>query len=101
MSSSSTSTPAAPPSDPNAARKQQEAAAAQRFAELSLKSVPVPPGVDPNKRATVGEAVRTIKPEDFTKVHQAPCTREGLLTGIGTGAAAGFLRYIAGGELHI
>lgn len=96
MSSSSTS-PTTLPIDPEAARKQQQAAAAERFAEVSLKSVPLPPDFDPNKRATLGEAVSTIKPEDFTKVHEAPCTREGLLTGIGSGAAAGFLRYIVGG----
>lgn len=79
------------------ARKRKAAAAAQRYAEATLKSVPIPEGVDPNKRATVGEAVKTIKAEDFTRLHQAPCTREGLLTGIGSGAAIGFLRYIAGG----
>lgn len=70
----------------------------QRFAEVSLKSVPLPEGVDPNKRASVGEAAKMIKPEDLFKVHQAPCSREGFLTGIGSGAAVGFLRYIAGGK---
>lgn len=79
------------------ARKREAAAAAQRYAEVSLKSVPIPEGVDPNQRATVGEAVKSIKAEDFTRVHQAPCTREGLLTGIGSGAAIGALRYITGG----
>ena len=70
----------------------------QRYAEVSLKSVPLPEGVDPNKRATIGEAAKMIKAEDLLKVHQAPCSREGFLTGIGSGAAVGFLRYIAGGE---
>ncbi|ROW07252.1 hypothetical protein VMCG_03804 [Cytospora schulzeri] len=79
--------------------RQAEAAAMQRFAEVSLKSVPLPEGVDPNKRATVGEAAKMIKPEDLLKVHQAPCSREGFLTGIGSGAAVGFIRYIAGAPI--
>lgn len=70
----------------------------ERFAEVSLKSVPLPEGVDPNKRATVGEAFKTIKGDDILKVHQAPCSRDGFITGIGSGAAVGFLRYIIGGE---
>lgn len=93
----STNPPTLP--DSEEAARQRQAAAAQRYAEVSLKSKPIPEGVDPNKRATIGEAVKTIKPEDLLKVHQAPCTREGLLTGIGSGAATGFLRYIIGGEL--
>lgn len=70
----------------------------ERYAEVSLKSVPLPEGVDPNKRATVGEAFKTIKSDDILKVHQAPCSRDGFITGIGSGAAVGFLRYILGGE---
>lgn len=85
------------PADDEQARKSQ-AAAMERFAEVSLKSVPLPEGVDPNKRATVGEAFKTIKGDDILKVHQAPCSRDGFITGIGSGAAVGFLRYIAGGE---
>lgn len=89
-----------PHPDSEEAVRQRQAAAAQRYAEVSLKSVPIPEGVDPNKRATIGEAIKTIKPEDLLKVHQAPCTRDGLLTGIGSGAATGFLRYIVGGEMR-
>ncbi|KAJ0108968.1 hypothetical protein J7T55_005516 [Diaporthe amygdali] len=81
--------------DDEQARKSQ-AAAMERFAEVSLKSVPLPEGVDPNKRATVGEAFKTIKSDDLLKVHQTPCSRDGFLTGIGSGAAVGFLRYIIG-----
>lgn len=91
-----TSPTSAPTPEAEEARKKQQAEAAQRYAEVSLKSVPLPPGVDPNARATVGEAVKTIKPEDFTRVHLAPCTRDGLLTGLGTGSVLGFMRYIAG-----
>ncbi|POS81377.1 hypothetical protein DHEL01_v200211 [Diaporthe helianthi] len=75
---------------------QARKAAMERYAEVSLKSVPIPEGVDPNKRATVGEAFKTIKSEDILKVHMAPCSRDGFITGIGSGAAVGFLRYIIG-----
>lgn len=78
--------------------RKAQTAAMERFAEVSLKSVPLPEGVDPNKRATVGEAFKTIKSDDILKVHQAPCSRDGFITGIGSGAAVGFLRYIIGGE---
>ncbi|KAK7697880.1 hypothetical protein SLS64_013133 [Diaporthe eres] len=81
--------------DDEQSRKSQ-AAAMERFAEVSLKSVPLPEGFDPNKRATVGEAFKTIKSDDILKVHQTPCSRDGFITGIGSGAAVGFLRYIIG-----
>ncbi|KAL1859034.1 hypothetical protein Daus18300_009672 [Diaporthe australafricana] len=80
----------------NDQNKKAEAAAMERFAEVSLKSVPLPEGFDPNKRATVGDAFKTIKGDDLLKVHQAPCSRDGFITGIGSGAAVGFLRYIVG-----
>lgn len=51
-----------------------------------------------HQRATLGEAVSTIKAEDFLSVHKAPCSRQGILTGIGGGAALGALRFILGGE---
>ncbi|KAK1753158.1 hypothetical protein QBC47DRAFT_387894 [Echria macrotheca] len=47
-------------------------------------------------RATIGEVVGTIKPADFLKVHETPCSKQGFLTGIGTGAAVGVLRWILG-----
>lgn len=50
-----------------------------------------------SKREMVWEAVRTIKPRDFLELHKTPCAREGWLTGIGMGAAAGALRFILGG----
>lgn len=89
-----------PSSSPQAPSKPTtiDDAAAHRFAELSLKSRPIPEGVDPNTRATLSEAIKTVKPEDVLTLHQTPCAREGLLTGFGSGFAAGFLRYIVGGE---
>ncbi|GAB1317862.1 Cytochrome c oxidase assembly protein COX20, mitochondrial [Madurella fahalii] len=56
---------------------------------------PQPPQ-PPHHRATITEAVQSIKPSDFLTVHQAPCSRTGLLTGIGAGAVAGALRWIMG-----
>lgn len=89
--------PLNPAADEAAQKKAADDAAALRYAAAHLKSKPLPPDFDPNKRATVGEALSSIKPDDFTRVHQAPCTREGLLTGIGGGAAVGALRYLTGG----
>ncbi|EJT82484.1 hypothetical protein GGTG_02457 [Gaeumannomyces tritici R3-111a-1] len=51
------------------------------------------------QRATIGEAVGTIKPEDFLAVHNAPCSRQGLLTGIGGGAGVGALRFVLGAPI--
>lgn len=48
------------------------------------------------RRPTIGDAVQTIKPADFLTVHQKPCARPGLLTGIGAGAATGALRWVMG-----
>lgn len=95
------SAPNAPPPPPNGPTDEERArnqAAAERYAELSLKSRPLPEGFDPNKRATVGEAVQTIKPEDFLKVHQTPCARDGLLAFIVGGTGVGGLRYVFGGN---
>lgn len=52
----------------------------------------------PQQRLSVVDAAKTIKPDDFLKIHQLPCARQGLLTGIGGGAALGVLRYILGGQ---
>lgn len=46
--------------------------------------------------ASIADAWRSIKAEDFLSVHQAPCSRQGFLTGIGGGAAVGFLRFVLG-----
>ena len=49
------------------------------------------------KEATLGDAVKSIKPSDFLQVHEKPCVRESLLTGIGAGFGVGSLRAILGG----
>ncbi|KAK4099130.1 cytochrome oxidase biogenesis protein, Cox20 subunit [Parathielavia hyrcaniae] len=55
------------------------------------------PGSQPRPRQpTLTEVAQTIKPSDFLTFHQAPCSRTGLLTGIGAGAAVGAVRWIMG-----
>ena len=60
-------------------------------------STPSPPNTaNPQQRVTIGDAVSNIKPADFLKVHQSPCSQQGFLTGIGTGATVGILRWVFG-----
>lgn len=46
---------------------------------------------------SITEGFQSIKPDDIFKVHQIPCARQGLMTGIGAGAAMGMGRYFIGG----
>ncbi|KAB5545773.1 hypothetical protein GE09DRAFT_1289286 [Coniochaeta sp. 2T2.1] len=50
----------------------------------------------PQRPASISDVITTIKPADILSVHQAPCSRSGFLTGIGSGAAIGGLRFILG-----
>ena len=45
----------------------------------------------------ITDAVKTIKLEDFKKVHMYPCVRESLLMGIGGGFGIGGIRALWGG----
>jgi len=45
----------------------------------------------------ITDAVKTIKLEDFKKVHMYPCVRESLLMGIGSGFGIGGIRALWGG----
>lgn len=49
--------------------------------------------------ASVGEVVKTINTDDFLKVHQTPCARDGFLQGIAGGAVIGGLRYVTGAPI--
>jgi Protein of unknown function (DUF3767) len=49
-------------------------------------------------RPSITTAAQTIKPEDFLNIAQIPCGRQGLITGITTGAAIGGLRWILRGK---
>jgi len=51
------------------------------------------------KQATVFDAIKAIKLEDFTKVHQLPCVRDALLFGIGSGFTLGGGRLIFGATM--
>jgi cytochrome c oxidase assembly protein subunit 20 len=54
----------------------------------------------PGRRPTITDGLKTIKSEDFFKVHQLPCARQGWMTGIGAGFVFGVGRYITGGQLR-
>ncbi|CRK24263.1 hypothetical protein BN1723_013233 [Verticillium longisporum] len=43
---------------------------------------------------TVGDAVKTIKPEDFLVVSQAPCARDGYIAGIVSGGLVGGIKFV-------
>ncbi|KAI1359792.1 hypothetical protein F5Y08DRAFT_344339 [Xylaria arbuscula] len=49
-------------------------------------------------RPTLKEGFESIKSDDFLKVHQIPCAREGLMTGMGAGAVVGAGRYFTGAK---
>ncbi|KAI1398953.1 hypothetical protein F4819DRAFT_436959 [Hypoxylon fuscum] len=48
---------------------------------------------------SITEGFQSIKPDDIFKVHQIPCARQGLMTGIGAGAAMGMGRYFIGARI--
>ncbi|KAI9680843.1 MAG: hypothetical protein M1817_004283 [Caeruleum heppii] len=45
------------------------------------------------------EAAKSIKVEDFTKLHKQPCVRDSLLAGIGGGFGVGGLRAVLGASI--
>ncbi|KAI0534723.1 hypothetical protein GGR58DRAFT_44099 [Xylaria digitata] len=47
-------------------------------------------------RPTFKEGMQSIKSDDFLRIHQIPCAREGLMTGIGAGAVVGVGRFFTG-----
>ncbi|KAI1803076.1 hypothetical protein F4811DRAFT_554208 [Daldinia bambusicola] len=48
---------------------------------------------------TIKDGIQSIKSDDFFNVHRIPCARQGLMTGIGAGAAVGMGRYFVGGAV--
>lgn len=50
------------------------------------------------RRPTITDGFKTIKSDDWLKVHQIPCARQGFMTGIGAGFVVGMGRYLTGGE---
>ncbi|OAA82209.1 Cox20/FAM36A [Akanthomyces lecanii RCEF 1005] len=67
-------------------------------------STPLSPADNPDdkssskQRPTITNAVASIKTEDFANVANAPCARNGFMTGIVTGAAAGGLKLVVRGK---
>jgi cytochrome c oxidase assembly protein subunit 20 len=49
------------------------------------------------KEIGVGDALESIKLEEFTEIHKKPCVRDALMTGIGSGFGVGGVRALAGG----
>ena len=72
---------AGPPASANAMPGGTENTAGGRGADLSVASV-----------------ARTLKLEDFQKVHRQPCARDSLLLGISGGFGVGGVRAVLGGE---
>ena len=52
----------------------------------------------PEQGVSIGDAVKTIKPEDILQVHRSACGRQGLMMGITAGAITGGLRFVWRGE---
>ncbi|KAI9147723.1 Cytochrome c oxidase protein 20 [Paramyrothecium foliicola] len=66
-----------------------------------LEHQAVPEGsapVTPPARATLSETMSSITKDDFLNVPNTPCSREGLLTGIATGAGVGGLKFVIHGK---
>ena len=53
------------------------------------------------REAGLFDAVRSIKFNDFREVHEKPCVRDALLTGIGAGFGIGGARAIWRGNDHL
>lgn len=51
------------------------------------------------KVLSLGDAVKTVRIQDFAQVHMYPCVRESLLTAFGGGFAVGGIRALLGGEI--
>lgn len=45
----------------------------------------------------LGDAIESIKMEDFSEIHRKPCVRDSLMTGIGSGFGIGGVRALFGG----
>lgn len=50
------------------------------------------------KEATFIDGLKTVRLSELTSVHEKPCVREALMTGIGAGFGSGGLRAILGGK---
>jgi len=88
-------TPQVPPSPPS----QPTSSATGQPAPLPPSTNSATPTAAPPSQTrppSLTDVVQTIKPSDFLKVHQSPCSQQGFLTGIGSGATIGLLRWVMG-----
>jgi cytochrome c oxidase assembly protein subunit 20 len=72
-----------------------------KFSPAGSPGQPGQPGQQGQQaRPTMTEGFKSIKQDDWLKVHHMPCARQGFLTGIGSGFVVGFIRYLTGGKSH-
>lgn len=64
---------------------------------LNVWSKPIDQNATTSAPPTISDAVSMIKPEDFTKIAETPCARNGFLMGIASGFGVGGLRFILTG----
>ncbi|KAK4203440.1 hypothetical protein QBC40DRAFT_304383 [Triangularia verruculosa] len=82
--------------DPPKPRPEQPPLPWVQTSSPSTPPHPPKPKSPTSEDLSLSAAVSTIKPADFLTVHQAPCSRTGLLTGIGVGSAVGAVRWLLG-----
>ncbi|KAM7186832.1 putative mitochondrial cytochrome c oxidase protein 20-like protein [Rhypophila sp. PSN 637] len=88
-----------PPSDPSPGGQPEDPSKTWLSASSSSQSQSqsdqnAAQGQQPKKRSTLSDL--EIKPKDFLTVHQAPCARQGFMTGIAGGVGMLGIRFIAG-----
>ena len=87
----------------NAARNSQEGKLWEEFGNPK-EPVNLLPGGTYNsaggkpKEVTVMDALKSLSISDFTSFYKAPCARDSLLIGIGSGFGVGSIRGILGGK---
>jgi hypothetical protein len=75
--------------------EQNKAEATSKLkAEKKLHRVPESEIQIPHERASISDAFKSIKASDWGTFLERPCVRDGLMTGIGAGAAMGALRVV-------
>jgi cytochrome c oxidase assembly protein subunit 20 len=77
----------------NKAEVKEKLVKGKKYHQIAEVEAPQPTPAGPTV-SDLGEAIKTIKPSDFLSVHQTPCARQGILAGIGAGAAVGALRIV-------
>ncbi|KAK3952335.1 hypothetical protein QBC32DRAFT_398003 [Pseudoneurospora amorphoporcata] len=98
-SSSSSSPPTAPSQDLQPPQPTTSSSSSNQEPPLPGQPQPQPQQKQQQQhtnRIPISDAISSIKPQDFLSVHETPCARQGFMTGIGSGASIGVLRWIMG-----